>query len=141
MPLGSTWQPEDGLMRFGEDGENLFLYCIDADDNIKFLSGFSNDETWKLPGLTAEEYGTTSSALPDALLNANILLVHRDNYRFNGTVEGTPVDVMRDNIRNPNLWDGDNDARFARIGEASGVWSWSIFASTVVTLMTFLFGV
>jgi hypothetical protein len=109
---GGDWKTESGSFSLGTDvGDNVFLYCIDADNKTKFLAGFSNTGNWSIPGLTPEEYGESMSALPEMLLNASIVLPHMNNYFYNGSREET-INLLRADMLNPEPWVGNDERRF-----------------------------
>lgn len=129
--LGGTWTAETGFLKLGSDGDNIFLYCLDGDSNIYFLAGFSNHNSWELPGLSVDQYGTTSSALPNVLLNANIVLEYKENYFYNGTRHEI-IPMLKKDIRNPDKWVGDNKARYAPNDPSA---AWRTIASNVCLLL------
>lgn len=106
------WETESGSFSLNtEAGDNVFLYCVDADSKIRFLAGFSNHGSWSDPGLSAEEYGEAMTALPDDLKSAAILLPHKDNYFYNGTRDET-ITLLRADMLAPSSWQGDDEDRF-----------------------------
>lgn len=139
--LGEEWNAERGSFSLNtEEGDNVFLYCIDADSKIRFLSGFSNYGNWSDYGLSAEEYGESQSALPEDIYRASIVLPHMDNYFYNGSRDET-IFLLRADMLNPASWVGDNEERFGvQIEDESGAWistmtmttSALVFASSLV---------
>jgi hypothetical protein len=112
ITYGGNWETASGSFSLGSEvGDNLFLYCIDADNKTKFLAGFSNTGNWSDPGLTPEAYGESMSALPEMLLNASIVLPHMNNYFYNGSREET-INLLRADMLNPAPWVGNNERRF-----------------------------
>ena len=133
--FGDQWEVESGDFSLStEMGDNVFLYCIDADSKIRFLSGFSNAGNWSSPGLAADEYGEAMSALPDSLAEAAVLLPHMDNYFYNGSRSET-INLLRADMLNPATWIGDDENRFGIPDDSleSG-------AKTTMTIVTALLG-
>jgi hypothetical protein len=106
---GNRWIKERGTFSLGIDGDNIFLYCKDSYNNIRFLSGFSNFGGWS-PELEPM-YATNSSALPDSLRNSTITLPHLDNFHYNGPRD-TRVSLLKQDIRNASEWVGTDDTRY-----------------------------
>lgn len=132
--LGDQWEVESGEFSLGtESGDNVFLYCVDADDKIRFLSGFSNAGNWSLPGLTAEDYGEAMSALPADLVGAAIVLPHLDNYFYNGS-RSEVINLLRADMLNPAAWAGDDENRFG-ISEDQVESGAKAFTVTIVTAL------
>lgn len=119
--LGEFWEPERGEFSLNTDfGDNVFLYCIDADSKIHFLSGYSNYGNWSDAGLTTEEYGESTSSLPEEIRRAAIILPHLDNYFYNGSRDET-IFLLRADMLNPASWVGSNEGRFGvQVEEESG---------------------
>ena len=138
--LGDMWEVESGSFSLGtEEGDNVFLYCIDADDKIHFLAGFSNYGNWSDPGLSAEEYGEASSSLPFKLTSAAIVLPHYDNYFYNGSRDDT-LELLRADMLSPSTWVGDDENRFGVMaeGDTSGAWAASVTSAAVLLLNSLL---
>ena len=110
--FGDQWIAERGTFSLNTDeGDNVFLYCIDADSKIHFLAGFNNYGNWSDLGLTLEEYGESKTAMPDEIRRATITLPHMDNYFYNGSRDET-IFLLRADMLNPASWVGDNEGRF-----------------------------
>ena len=117
VEFGDQWDVESGDFKLNtEAGDNVFLYCIDADSKIRFLSGISNSGNWSSAGLGAEEYGEAMSALPNSLAEAAIVLPHQDNYFYNGS-RSEAIFLLRADMLNPASWVGDDENRFGFPGQ------------------------
>lgn len=133
---GDLWVTESGNFNLlGSD--NIFLYCLDGDGQMRFLSGFSSFGNWKVPNLPDEEYGEGTSALPQQLLNAHVTLEPMNNYFYNGTRTDT-IFAIRQDIRNAAEWVGDNEGRFT-VGDGSDTSdAESLFSSKLFSLLVVL---
>lgn len=106
---GDRWIKERGTFSPGTDGDNIFLYCKDSLNKIRFLSAFSNFGEWSPPMVSM--YATNSSALPQSLLNTTVTLPHMDNYHYSG-IHHTRVSVLRRSTRDASEWTGSDVERF-----------------------------
>lgn len=126
---GDQWIDETpGFSLNIAEGDNVFLYCIDADSKIRFLAGYSNYGNWSDMGLALEEYGEAQSALPEEIVRASIVLPHQDNYFYNGSRDET-IFLLRADMLNPASWVGDNEGRFGVRVEDSGSWARTVTTS------------
>lgn len=121
VEFGDQWEVKSGDFKLStEAGDNVFLYCIDADSKIRFISGISNSGNWSSAGLGAEEYGEAMSALPNSLAENALVLPHQDNYFYNGS-RSEAIFLLRADMLNPAAWVGDDENRFGFPGqEVSG---------------------
>lgn len=122
---GNRWMKSQGLFSLGMDGDNIFLYCKNSLNKIRFLSAFSNFGSWS-PELMGS-YATNASALPSELLNSTITLPHHYNYFYNGP-RNTRISLLRQSIRNASLWEGSDMSRYeiggtTQVVQASGTFS------------------
>ncbi|CAB9498812.1 Endonuclease I [Seminavis robusta] len=112
VDYGDTWSDVEGAFSLSTTfGDNVFLYCIDADGKMRFLAGFSNSGIWSSPGLSAEEYGEALTALPEQLDQGSIVLPHLENYFYNGS-RNEATALLRADMLNPASWVGDNEGRY-----------------------------
>lgn len=142
---GGDWEIESGSFSLATDvGDNVFLYCIDADNKTKFLAGFSNAGNWSDPGLTSEEYGESMSALPGMLLNHAIVLPHMNNYFYNGSREET-INLLRADMLNAAPWVGDNERKFgvenSNLDSSSASWPTMATLSAVLCSLVLVLSV
>jgi hypothetical protein len=119
-PLNSQWElVENTVFDLGINGDQLLVYCLDADNKPNFLWGFSYNGDWSEPGLA--DYGTNMSALPDSLAKlGHTTLPHKDNCLYNGTQSGRKTDLQA-SFMNVSNWDCTDDARFEIDMSTSGV--------------------
>ena len=74
---------------------------MDADDKPNILWGFSYAGDWAEPGLP--DYGTNSSALPDALKDiGNVALPHQDNCLYVGAQAGRKTELLESFMKAEN---------------------------------------
>lgn len=106
------WTKDHGTFSLGLEGDNMFLYCLDFWNRIRFLSAFSNVGSWQSPFLDASVYGQNGSALPVVLRNNTITLPHKDNYYYNGERDAR-IQSLRRSIRDADQWVGDDSLRFS----------------------------
>lgn len=133
------WSKAHGNFSLVLDGDNIFLYCLDSWNRIRFLFGFSNTGSWKAPFLEASEYGQHRSALPVVLMNSTATLPHKDNYYYNGKRDAR-ISMSRRTTRDPVLWVGSDDMRFsigmgihqAQVPDSSSLSPSGMFPSIIV---------
>jgi len=111
-PYEDNWEPVgDGNFELSTEGDQIFIYCLDADNVPNFLWGFSYGGPWKDAGLDPSEYGETSSALPATLeFLGNTALPHRDNCVFQNQVSGRKTRLQSE-FMDPTLFQCDDDSR------------------------------
>ena len=134
VTYGDRWVKERGEFSLDTNGDNIFLYCKDSLNRIRFLSGFSNFGGWSSE--LESSYATNSSALPDSLVNSTITLPHMNNYHYNGERD-TRISLLRQNIWNANLWTGSDLTRY-EMGEVRKDDSAGVSISSVGSLGTAL---
>lgn len=97
----------------GTDGDQLFIYCIDADGLENILWGFNYNGEWAPAGLTASQYGTNTSSLPEVLENqGSVVLPHMDNCKYDGALGGFKT-VILSGFLDPSNYNCSDDNRFA----------------------------
>ncbi|CAB9523990.1 Extracellular ribonuclease [Seminavis robusta] len=142
--LGTRWTKVAGTFTLGLNGDNIFLYCLDNDNKIRFLSGFTNNYDWAPAFLDASDYGHNSSALPDSLVNSSIKLPHQYNYFYNGPRDAR-VNLLRRSILDPNEWEGSNDLRYSidkpdeEEASSSSFVSWGSSFATLIVMLSWAF--
>ena len=98
-PFAENWERIGGDANnfdLSTEGDNFFIYCIDADDLPNFLWGYSYSGPWKEAGLADEEYGEAFSALPESLeVVGNTVYEHKDNCVYEGELGGRKTDLQR----------------------------------------------
>jgi hypothetical protein len=137
-PFNSQWEAVEGtVFDLGINGDQLLVYCLNADDKPHFLWGFSYNGNWSEPGLA--DYGTNTSALPEALQTlGHTILPHKDNCLYNGTQSGRKTDLQAA-FMNASNYDCSDEARFEIADPQSGASSWtSMTTTTVVAMMSLL---
>lgn len=122
-------------------GDNIFIYCLDADQKPNVINGWTNSGSWKEAGLTDDEYGTATSALPENLEGAgSIALPDTNNCIYSGPL---PRDTasLAENLIDPTLWSCQDSPRIILdLGDSAGgraslsviatvaFMAWSLFA-------------
>mmetsp|Transcript_3551 Transcript_3551/g.9795 ORF Transcript_3551/g.9795 Transcript_3551/m.9795 type:complete len:541 (-) Transcript_3551:2455-4077(-) len=139
-PFAENWDPyPDGgqLFDIQPDGDNLFLYCLDADNIPNILAGYTNVGQWVEPGLTAEQYGSNTSALPENLQDAgSIALPQFDNCIYDGpTGESVTQENIREFMITPENWRCQNGLRIVLDLSSSATMSGSWVTWTVTILV------
>jgi hypothetical protein len=82
-----------GLFDLSVQGDQLFIYCLDADDIPNILWGFNYNGPWSEAGL--EDYGNDKSALPTELDNlGSNSLPHADNCVYSGELMGRKAELQ-----------------------------------------------
>jgi len=112
------WRTDRGTFSLGLVGDNIFLYCKDNLNQIRFLSGFTNAGEWKQPNLESWEYGLEYSALPEDLqqsVSSIALTPHYLNNFYNGPRDAR-LTLLQRNIHDPTLWKGSNQLRYSMTG-------------------------
>jgi hypothetical protein len=128
LPMSSTddWMLVQGDFSLNaDDGEAIFLYCINADGDQKPLLAFSYGAILKPDGL--EMYEENESSLPESLgeIGVQNILPHNRNNIFNSTGEGIADNALKIAVRDPINWIGSNTSRFGVEGSSSAT---SVFA-------------
>jgi hypothetical protein len=142
----SDWEEVRNNFELSIDGEQIFLYCVDANDDLRHLNALSYNGPFQDPGL--QNYGYNESSLPISLRDVgSVVLPHKNNYNYAG-VTSVEDEVLRLAIENPDNWLGSNDARytlvipgynddgaFTTMGALS---RWTMVAGMVVGAMAFM---
>jgi hypothetical protein len=107
------WQNVEGNLQLSTAGDALFLYCRNSSDELTHIAALSFGGDW-----TDEEGGTTSSALPETLVDFAVSLKHADNYHYKGPSTGS-VDFVRAAIVDSSNWESRNDQGFMDMGSVT----------------------
>jgi len=93
--LSENWELF-GDFELDTDGDQVFIYCLDADNLPNFLWGLSYNGAWvDTNGTEDSAYGTNSSALPESLeILGNTVLNHSDNCVYRGALEGRKTELQ-----------------------------------------------
>lgn len=128
-PFAEQWEVvSDGPFDFGINGDQVFIYCVDADDLPNILFAFSNTGNWSDPGLA--EYGPDESALPDKVAGVgSLVLPHQDNCNYQGITTGYKSDLLTAFV-DPENWVCSDNSRF-NLDLPSAAW----MSRTVVALV------
>jgi hypothetical protein len=119
--LNELWTKDQGTFSLGLDGDNIFLFCLDSMNKIRFLSAFTNAGAWKPPNLHSLEYGHNTSALPETLVDSEVAVSNRLNYHYAGPRDAR-INLLRRSILDPEEWAGSNEVRF-RMGNVEPIYA------------------
>lgn len=111
-PFFENWELEEGSnFELDTEGDQVFIYCLDADNVPNFLWGYSYNGPWADSGLPDADYGTDKSALPTSIENiGNLALEHNDNCVYDGVLAGRKTELQRQ-FMDPTLFTCLNDLR------------------------------
>ena len=116
----------DSDFHMNAEGDNLMLYCINADDEPHFINAISYAGPWVEAG--KESYDITESALPERLAGVgNVVLKGHPNWLYNGTQSGNR-DILVPSFGDSANWKG-SDLRYQLSG------SWSLQSTAFVTTL------
>jgi hypothetical protein len=129
FPFVEQWQPSSGNFSLDSDiGDNLFMYCINADDLPHFITGYS----YAGPFMNASDFAgldminqTQFTVLPDRLMElGNVALPFVRNYFFNVSLAPTdegliPKAEQQQLLQDPANYAG-SDVAFRIPDETSG---------------------
>jgi hypothetical protein len=141
VPMGDTWEVEDGIFALSTDGEKLFLYCEEASSEPRLLMTLSyTGSPYQDAGLVSYAFG--ESSLPEELRESGaIVLPHFNNYVYEGPTRADN-EILRTAVVNPDSWTGKNNGRF-RIDNvtdgAVGVLRQGVVMTLLVGLVTTVF--
>jgi hypothetical protein len=91
-------------------GDQFFLYCLDADEEPHFISGFSYNGEWTDAEDLADPVPLDKSALPEDLIEfGSVALPHIDNYLYRGSLQGFRTDLLAE-FMDPEKYEGYDDA-------------------------------
>jgi hypothetical protein len=111
-PFADSWEEIASPFSLSTDGDNLFVYCLDADDVPNFLWGFSYNGPWLDANLGDADYGEGFSALPRSLnFLGSTALTHNDNCAYNGTLTGRKTELQQ-RFMDPEEWFCQDSPRF-----------------------------
>lgn len=96
-PFNANWEmltdEGGGLFDLSVEGDQIFIYCLDADDLPNIIWGFNYNGAWSEAGL--EDYGSDKSALPTELENlGSNSLPHADNCVYSGELTGRKAELQ-----------------------------------------------
>ncbi len=145
----SEYTPGGLLFDIGTAGDNLFLYCLNADNEPHIITAFTNVGVWLDGDLGEATYGTNSSALPDALADAGSLaLPHYDNCIYAGPLrlnaDGSEINQqqIREYLITPSYWECQDAPRIFLEGQEGRTASDAAAITTMSsTVMTMIFGI
>jgi hypothetical protein len=104
-----AWVREEGEFNIGTMGDSVILYCLLGDSSIRPLVAYTNYNDWSPPGLSADEYGSQKSALPDELKTfGSVHLPHLDNYKYEGPEVGDKKQLQEFMMQVEN-WKGSDE--------------------------------
>lgn len=110
---GDSWQVQDAGFALAAAGDTILLYCQSDSGEIVHLGGLSYSGMWAADGMSGSDYGTSSSALPSALVGVGpVALPHFDNYMYNGSRTGSKI-ALQKSLMTTNNWMGSNSARYS----------------------------
>lgn len=114
-PFEESWElvgdAETQPFSLNTDGDNVFVYCLDADNVPNFLWGYSYSGPWADSGLPDADYGEALSALPESIENlGNLALEHNDNCVYNGKLAGRKTELQKE-FMDPTLFTCLNELR------------------------------
>ena len=93
-------------IQLNQDGDHIFIYCLDADFKYKFLHGLTFNTDW-LPAGT-ESFTPGASILPDDLVEANVVLKDLSNWYYNGT-QTEDGSILKPAFTDSNNWVGSDN--------------------------------
>jgi hypothetical protein len=102
------WESSGGQFQLSTSGDTVILYCF-ASGTILFLSAFDfSGDGWMQANLNVDSYGTSNSALPEALASTGaVSVLHFDSYKYTGPAVGSRPDIIA-SLSDPAQWDGSN---------------------------------
>ena len=111
--LSENWELF-GDFELDTDGDQVFVYCLNADNEPNFLWGLSYNGAWVVNASVTNDdsvYGTKSSALPESLQTlGNTVLNHSDNCIYRGALAGRKGDLQAQ-FMDPTNFVCSNDVR------------------------------
>ena len=119
---GNDWESVGGQFALAEAGDTIILYTTMTNDDEEIIipvSAFSYSGKWKESGLTQDEYGTDSSALPASLVSVGAIAIPHnvtDNhyYKYVGSVQGDKA-VLQMELQKESNWEGSNSNELSPI--------------------------
>jgi hypothetical protein len=133
-PFSDLWEDPEGLFDLSVTGDQFFLYCLNADDEPHFISGFSYNGEWTDAEDLADPAPLDQSALPEDLIEfGSVALPHIDNYLYRGITTGNRTDLLAE-FMNPEKYEGSDNARWGLgiIEDPSG--ARSLLSSALLTV-------
>ncbi|MGK3761322.1 MAG: endonuclease I [Bacillariaceae sp.] len=105
---GSSWISEiDKGFALSASGDTVIVYYTTISDgtDYTFLSALSYSGAFKGSG---EDYGTSSSTLPESIANFSIALRHKDNFVYIGPTGYDTKESLQTNLVDTRNWEGSN---------------------------------
>jgi hypothetical protein len=126
-----------GLFDLSVAGDQLFLYCLDADDLPHFITGFSYNGDWTdaqdLADLDPDDVPLDQSALPEDLFElGSVALPHADNHLYIGNLTGSKAELLSEFMK-PDNYEPSDALRFELV-ESKGSGVASLFSALVTTV-------
>jgi endonuclease I len=112
LTFRDQWQTVGGRFSLAETGDAVILYS-EVDGNVQHLSAlsYSGVGNWTAPGLSADQYGTADSALPESLKSVGAVSLPRlKSFAYMGPVEGN-TSFLQGSIQNISNWKGSDTNR------------------------------
>ena len=145
VPMGDKWEVVQGVFALSTLGEQIFLYCLDANGSPQPMTALSYNGPFQPSGLS--HYLFNESALPKNLETlGRVILPYMHNYYYNGPPKGTTAETQQW-IQDPKYWKGSDTVRFdygnvAGTSAATSINSLNllVLASSAVTFSLFALG-
>ena len=105
---GSSWISKiDTGFALAARGDTVIVYytTIPNGTDYAYLSALSYSGAFKGSG---EEYGTTSSTLPESIVKYSVALTHKDNYVYIGPRGFNIKESSQENLVDTRNWEGSN---------------------------------
>jgi hypothetical protein len=118
-PMSDQWEDPEGLFDLSVTGDQLFLYCLDADDLPHFITGFSYNGPWmEAEDIQAlDEVPLDQSALPEDLFEVGaVFLPHGDNHIYVGNLTGSPADLLLEYM-DPSNYEASDALRYGLVDQ------------------------
>jgi hypothetical protein len=110
MVMSELFEPVQGSFSLSTSGEQIHLYCLEANGDPRPLYAFSYNGDWAAPELPS--YNFDQSALPQNLEGlGNVVLESMSNYVYDGPTDGSNEDLKLQ-VTNPVNWLGSSTDRF-----------------------------
>jgi hypothetical protein len=145
-PFSELWEEPEGLFDLSINGDNIFLYCIDADDLPHFITGFSYAGDWfDVDDIDPADPPIDRSALPEDLFEfGSVALPHFDNNLYIGNLTAFKSELLAA-FMEPGNYEGSDDLRFGLVDpETSASWmqyhgTQSVVAALAMVPLVFIY--
>jgi len=138
LPGADLWQAEQGAFSLPEDGEIVFVYCLDNFDKPRPIVGLTYGNAQFVPA--ADSYGVAESTLPDTLGETGLIKLQAGfaNAVFDKDHNGYSDDALKAIVRDSSNWKMSNTDRFGPPGSSafSAKITFSIAATTATLAAT-----